>query len=384
MVGLIGLFLIVQAARANWMPVKRLTWTPGSSGYPAITVDSSDNIHLVWQDDTSGSAEIYYKRRLAGSAAWSTSKQLTWTADRSSLPAIASDSTNAVHVVWAEGEYRDQKIFYKKSSDGGDTWTRNKRLSGTSGSARWPALAVDPSGGVHVLWEGETLGSQEIYYARSLDGGVTWSAGRRLTWALDWPGNPAIAVGPTGHLHVVWSRYSAHGSEEIFYKKSTDGGATWSADKILTWNAHTFEYPNIAVDAFDNPHVLWVYLYFEDRYEWFEMTDIFFKKSSDGGASWTTRKRIFTEEDTWCYDLPIVVDHAGDIHIAWWNDQFGGLFYRKSQDGGATWTRIKSIVGMFCPAALAAIAVDSSDNLDVVWSDGTTGNAEIFGRRYIK
>jgi hypothetical protein len=32
-----------------------------TAGHPAIAVDSTDFIHIVWRDDTAGNAEIYYK-----------------------------------------------------------------------------------------------------------------------------------------------------------------------------------------------------------------------------------------------------------------------------------------------------------------------------------
>jgi hypothetical protein len=41
----IGIFLFVQAAQADWTPVKRLTWTSGFSYVPAIAVDVTGNLH---------------------------------------------------------------------------------------------------------------------------------------------------------------------------------------------------------------------------------------------------------------------------------------------------------------------------------------------------
>jgi len=57
-----GLFLFAQVAHADWTPAKRLTLNSGSSLYPAIAVDPSGNPHMVWDDDTPGNREIYYKK----------------------------------------------------------------------------------------------------------------------------------------------------------------------------------------------------------------------------------------------------------------------------------------------------------------------------------
>ena len=55
-------FLLAQAARADWTSVRRLTWTSGASHYPAVAVDSSNGIHVVWRDETPGNVEIYYRK----------------------------------------------------------------------------------------------------------------------------------------------------------------------------------------------------------------------------------------------------------------------------------------------------------------------------------
>ena len=60
MIPAICLFLLAQAAQAQWTPAKRLTWSSGNSSVPAISIDSTDTIHVVWYDDTTGNAEIHY------------------------------------------------------------------------------------------------------------------------------------------------------------------------------------------------------------------------------------------------------------------------------------------------------------------------------------
>jgi hypothetical protein len=39
-----------------------VTWNSGESAWPALAIDSTNLIHLVWQDDISGGNEIYYRR----------------------------------------------------------------------------------------------------------------------------------------------------------------------------------------------------------------------------------------------------------------------------------------------------------------------------------
>jgi len=44
-----------------------------------MAVDSSDAIHIVWADFASDGYEIYYKRSDDGGISWSDAQRITWT-----------------------------------------------------------------------------------------------------------------------------------------------------------------------------------------------------------------------------------------------------------------------------------------------------------------
>ena len=52
MMFVLGFFLFAQSAQADWAPTKRLTWNSGDSPFPSMAVDSSGNVHVVWEDGT--------------------------------------------------------------------------------------------------------------------------------------------------------------------------------------------------------------------------------------------------------------------------------------------------------------------------------------------
>jgi hypothetical protein len=110
----LGFLLIAQIAQANWTTAKRLTWNSGSSWYPGIAVDTSGNLHVVWDDDTPGNREIYYKKSTDGGSTWMPSQRLTRNSGGSGLPAIAVDSSGNLHVVWCDGTPGNAEIYYKK------------------------------------------------------------------------------------------------------------------------------------------------------------------------------------------------------------------------------------------------------------------------------
>jgi hypothetical protein len=177
LIGVIGLALVIPSVQAQWSPAKRLTWTSGWSGWPVLAVDSAGEIHALWTDDTSGHSEIYYRKSMDGGSSWSATRRLTWAASSFATVAVSIDTSDNIHVVWADLPPGNGEIYYKKSTNGGATWTANKRLTWTSGSSEDPALTVDSMGNIHVVWEDATPGDYQIYYKKSTDGGVTWTAG---------------------------------------------------------------------------------------------------------------------------------------------------------------------------------------------------------------
>jgi hypothetical protein len=375
----VAFFLIAQSARADWTPAKRLTWTSGASVEPAIAVDSSGNLYVVWVDDTPGNEEIHCKKSTDGGVTWTPRKRLTWTSSGSGFPALAVDPSDNLHIVWQDSTPGNAEIYYENSTDGGDTWTISKRLSWTSGQSYGPTIAVDSSGNIHVVWEDYTPGNVEIYYRKSTDGGSSWSPRKRITWTSGGSCYPVIAVDSSSNLHVVWWD-DTPGSWiwEIYYKKSTDGGASWTTGKRLTWNAGYSIHPAIVVDFYDNLHVIW-----EDNTP--GKNEIYYKKSTDGGITWTTGRNLTRTSGDSLYPA-IAVNSSDSLHAVCHDITPGNweIYCLNSTDGGATWTSSQRLTWTLGDSEHPAIAVDSSGNPHVVWQDETPGNREIYYRKFIK
>lgn len=94
-----GIFLLIGLlAGQTWDPSKRLTWNSGDSFRPAIAVDSENNIHVIWHDDSAGNTEIYHRGSTDGGISWTT-KRLTWNSFASEMPSLGIDSSKNIYVV---------------------------------------------------------------------------------------------------------------------------------------------------------------------------------------------------------------------------------------------------------------------------------------------
>jgi len=367
----IGVFSLSPSAQAAWTSAKRLTWNDGISSSPQMALDSSGHLHVVWYDDTPGHYEIYHKRSTDGGTTWTAAKRITWSSDDSRYPAMAVDASDRLHVVWTEDSIGGSEIYYKRSSDGGATWTAKQRLTWTGITSEWPDIAVDSLGLIHLIWQDST---GEIYYSRSPDG-TNWMLDKRLTWTSGNSHYPDMAIDSSNRLHVVWEDNTpSEYNYEVYYKKSTEAGVAWSTAKRLSWMENGSYRPDLAVDPSANLHLVW---YDENP----SLYVIYYKKSTDSGASWTSAKRL-SWDPGWTAYPNLAVDGPSTLHLVW-EDPNGELSYRKSTDSGSTWAAVRRLTWTAGFSWDPFIVADSSGNLHLVWSDDTPSNREIYYKKFV-
>ena len=111
--------------------------------------------------------------------------------------------------------------------------TNDPSYSSTSQNNAW---CIAASGNVvHVVWKDNRDGNEEIYYKRSTDGGSSWGSDIRLTYNMYISEDPSISVFGQA-VHVVWVDNLDDLNWDIYYKSSTDAGISWGVDTRLTNN----------------------------------------------------------------------------------------------------------------------------------------------------
>ncbi|MFQ6002288.1 MAG: hypothetical protein ACE5KJ_00935 [Candidatus Zixiibacteriota bacterium] len=163
-----------------------------------------------------------------------------------------------------------------------------------------------------------------------------WSEDYRASNWIYPPAQPRVGVvGDT--IHVVWKQrfYSKFTHHEVCYVRSTDGGISWS-DSILLSVTDGVESicPDVAVQG-NNVYVVW-----ED---WTSMDwgGIYFRKSTDGGTTWQDIIPIALRGvDDYDYYRPTMVVKDSSVFVAFGKiiDQDGMLKFKKSTDCGETWS----------------------------------------------
>lgn len=297
---------------------------------------------------------------------------VSWVPVSNSLPIVTNGDT--VHVVWQEFRDGDAEIYYKRSVDGGVSWNADTRLT-YDGYSYDAGMALSGSD-IHVVWSDDRDGSTnvEIYYKRSEDGGSIWGADTRLTFADSWSDSPSIAI-EDSIIHLVWYDWrdaTGDWDYEIYYKRSTDGGLTWGPDTRLTDNPSYSGFPCVAVSG-QVVHVVW-----EDDRDVTMTGSIYYKRSADGGATWGPDTRLSElPSDGWD---PVVAVSGSNVHVVWMDERGGEareIYYNRSTDGGLTWSEDTRLTNAVASSEYPTIAV-SGDMVHVVWGDNRDMNYEVY------
>ncbi len=130
---------------------------------------------------------------------------------------------------------------YSYSKDGGKSW-KSGFIPGSAGSVNTfgdPSLGVDRKGNFYYASLGaDTTGATTVTVSKSSDGGTSFGTAN-IVHTDNGDDKEWLAVGPDptvknrDNLYVTWTRFYAGGSE-LYFAKSIDGGTTWTTKAIYT------------------------------------------------------------------------------------------------------------------------------------------------------
>jgi len=160
----------------------------------AIAVDSEGALHLVWSDDTPGNDEILYTSRPKGGV-WSSPINISNSSYDSTGPAIAIDGSDALHIVWCD---LGSIVYATKTKGGG--WSTPVEIPNARGY--WPDIVIDGEDTLYVMWG---AGTQIEYAAKPISG--SWSPPVTISTSSSGVSSPVMVVGLRGIIHALWYQH---------------------------------------------------------------------------------------------------------------------------------------------------------------------------------
>ena len=204
----------------------------------------------------------------------------------------------------------------------------------------------------------------------------------RLTDGFSLADDAMPAVDAEGNVHVAWMD-ARTGNREIFYAMISPSGTVRIGATPLTSDASPSDRPALAIDSLGRVNVVW-----QD-----ERTEIFYTlidprldnrdgSPADPAAITVVDDRLLSVADGHRSVRPrLAVDHQDRVHVVWSDEDDGVVYYAQLDSGGNVTVPARAIFrfGGWRLQALPDVALDSSGNAHVVWSElrGTSG-PEIF------
>ena len=302
-------------------------------------------------------ALLSYRVTLAQGTGWSEPVLLSTKTYHPWFPDIAVDADGRIHVVYDTGDVPISQgealpgVMYTVFQD--DVWSEpNDLILGKAGNIFRPAIAVDRLGYLHMVHSGVWYRRAPVTAARSaaswskhvLDDGVTYMSD--------------VAVDSRGAIHVVYEKWvfgdepilAGTGREiglaDIFYRRSNDGGRTWTPPLNLSNTTKVGSYRvQIKVDAHDVIHVTWDEGW-DRRSLWGEPQEGMYTSSADGGQTWSDPV-VFSQPENTNAQIAAASDNQGGVLVVWRSTTIDRVFYSWSTDNGITWSEPREIPGLY-------------------------------------
>jgi hypothetical protein len=384
----------ISGASCAWENDVRLSDDPEESDRPCISIDSQNNVHVVWSHHTSGVGRIYYKKHDGNS--WSDIEQLDGGAETAIHPTITSDQSDNIHVAYLDSPVPLKSEIYYTEYDG-NSWSSPIFLTLDSGySISWapqlgPQIITDSQGFVYIFWTDCTdFDSKDISYV-FFDGNV-WSTKQRATNDPT-PDvdhfNPQIAVDSANNVHLVYTTTEPTGGGYydyiIHYKKFN--GDTWSDQEQIGENyiGYFVGFPTIKIDMEDNIHLLW-----DDgrdsSAEEPSRTEIYYEKIDNDGNLLINEKRITYTGYSYGSSWPdMEIDTYDNIHVIW-DEKLNAtnlkVFYKKLDNIGDNITNPFYLTENYKSGGFTIappkLAIDPLNRLHLVFGDDRDGNKEVY------
>ncbi|GEM_PF-4730449 len=211
------------------------------------------------------------------------------------LAGVALDGVGDAAVL---GQNTDFTVFVTRSDDQGATWSPavfHVRGAGPALALAQdkPWLSVDPEGSLRLVWTEFVQSLTLIQYARSDDGGATWSAPRTLALnsaqemnqvtgaTLATPGGGRVYLSYTDIRNEPWPPTAPVASRQLAFW-SADGGATFQGPLVVGPSVFP-RFGRVVADPRDPLHA--AVLASDDAAQ----PRVYLRETRDGGASWGPR-----------------------------------------------------------------------------------------------
>ncbi|MBI2565941.1 MAG: exo-alpha-sialidase [Candidatus Schekmanbacteria bacterium] len=356
---------------------------------PALGVTSEGTIVVAWTDFRDGRGHVRAALSADAGETFSPSTALPAVGANADAvpPAVQPTRRGELLIAWHEtdaGVAAPSFLLTCRLTGGGSPGFTSATpvdppAPGVLASQANPRAACGADGEVVLLWQDHRLGRVDIRHARSSGGGAQLGGGEALPGAFG-AGTarylPAVAASSTGLVLAAWWQRSNGGPWEIGTARSIDSGRTFRAGGRLgepALSRGSAGAPAVAVSQSGHAALAWG-----------ETGGVAARHSSDGGDTFGPRIVVSAAGDYAVYPVLAAASGSDWLGLAWRDDSGTSVWVRTSADGGASFAaprRLNDVTAVGTVAGTPALAIDDSGSVYAAWTDGRSGDYDIFFAR---
>lgn len=282
-------------------------------------------------------------------------------AGKAKYPELAFDGQGTLHLFWESTALRPGGDYLHQQKPAGGLWSATTNLTDTfeiifTNSSR---LLANANGEMCAFWTGATISvnPNTLGFYRRCQTAAGWGTAEAVLEVGGTARDHSLALAPDGTLREVHIASAG----DLFF------GETKLSDEELATN------PALAIDSAGGYQVAWVRL--GDPFS------VEYRYSSDDGQTWQAATRLSTDEifaDG--LGLRLAADAVGNVHLVWSGTDANfasGIFYRRWTPAGG-WGEARRLTASEESGPNPDLAVDSAGLARVVWArfDGVRYTAQ--------
>ncbi|HYG36790.1 MAG TPA: sialidase family protein [Clostridia bacterium] len=316
---------------------ERGPWQQNESRYdyvddPTVAIRDDGSVLVAWVDEAR--KDVFIQRLSANGT-----KQSDQPVNISRSPATFSwlprvvlmpQTPEYVYMLWQEiifsGGSHGGEIFFARSQDGGISFSQPINLSNSVGGdgkgrinkSTWHNGSLDliasADGTLYAAW---TEYDGQLWFSRSTDYGETFSAPQLVARDKDSPPAraPALALAPDGTLYLAWT-VGENNAADIHISVSSDHGITFSRPRPVAQTKGYSDAPKLATDRSGVLHLVFA----ESSGGPFERYQIHYTRSTDRARTFEPSRVISkpAPRSTRSQGFPdLSLDGRGTLYVIW-------------------------------------------------------------------
>ena len=300
-----------------------------SSSFPVVAASGS-YVYVAWLNinccPISGYPDIYFSRSTDGGISFGASINISNNPGDSQNAIVAAEGSN-VYVVWQDDTPGNYDVFIRRSTDFGASFEPAINLSNSPANSGWISLSLTGSS-IYVAWsEAFTTPYGVKYVRRSTDGGATFGG----TYSISTPAQtvPRVLFASDNNVYAVWLQQVPRVKNnpenyDVFFARSIDGGVTFSQPINISSNPSDSWRPRISVSG-STVYVAWVDGGLTVSKGQLDRTsDLFLRQSTDAGTTFGAAVKVtdaadytFRQDSVW-YGQQYLAAAGGNVYLVWY------------------------------------------------------------------